>query len=1018
MKKYYLVLFLFIFSRLAFAQESITVQANTVIKDVSHHPVGINVDYLMDDDTYLQPETSTTSALQEMGVKFLRFPGGEKSDNYIWGQYPYTSANPTLALSGACHWPNEDPRFVLDDHKNLKPTTLDFDEFMVMVKETGTEPLIVVNGDGFHNNGGTCGGVPSRDSLLMAARQWVKYANVVKKYNIKYWMIGNESYHSAAYDGAVSANDYLNDLIDFAQAMKAEDPSIKIVVNGLSDSWWETILSNSTAAGLIDYLGVSVYPIYNWSTGYDHYRTTSPNFTSSINVASNAITKYVTNTTDRQRIKVIATEYNTIDWAEGGWLNRNDVGHALVAFDMLGKLLQVPKLDLAFFWNTRYVDNREIPFNVFDALSSTGKMQANGLALSVWGKYLLNDLVTVNSTASIVSYASKSATGLNVFLLNKDTQAHTVDLNINDFVTSGTAERFTYQGTSTSDTAPVFAPSDPVASLSSGTSQYSLQVEPASITVLRFTKAIEVSQQVSSLTLVNADNEADLQALVNGSTLNLATLPTRSFNIRANTNPATVGSVKFTLSGTQSKTATESGKPYALFGDDVHGDYYAWTPAVGSYTLTATPYTAAKGAGTAGTTLTVSFTVVDQAPEENQPLISNVSATTGNAYTVTDVAAGKLMYTDRTYKITSVPASLAGASLIQTANNDKWNTSTSLLSFRLAQKATVYIAYDPRGTTLPAWLSGWQKLSDRLGVDDSKISSMDLYSKSFEAGEVTLGGNKASPAAGAENNYLVLALAAVTPATSSALVSNVAAASGRSYSLAEAQAGELMYTDRTYQITSVPSFLQNAALIQPANDDKKSTSTSLLSFELSEQAVVYVAYDPRGTTLPGWLSGWQKLSDRLGVDDSQISSMDLYSKSFEAGEVTLGGNLASPARGAQTNYLVIAVPANQTLTATQITAAVATEKSSQNPSLRVFPNPNTGNQIWVELGNLTKEEQVAITLFEPVTGRKLFRYSFRADSSGGTSFQLPLKQALKPGLYLINVVTKSGKEYAKLLVTQ
>ncbi|MBF9254587.1 cadherin domain-containing protein [Pontibacter sp. 172403-2] len=523
--------------------------------------------------------------------------------------------------------------------------------------------------------------------------------------------------------------------------------------------------------------------------------------------------------------------------------------------------------------------------------------------------------------------------------------------------------------------------------------------------------ATAVSQQVSSLTLVNADNEADLQTLVNGSTLNLATLPSRSFNIRANTNPATVGSVKFTLSGTQSKTATESGKPYALFGDDVHGDYYAWTPAVGSYTLTATPYTAAKGAGTAGTTLTVSFTVVDQAPEENQPLISNVSATTGNAYTVTDVAAGKLMYTDRTYKITSVPASLAGASLIQTANNDKWNTSTSLLSFRLAQKATVYIAYDPRGTTLPGWLSGWQKLSDRLGVDDSKISSMDLYSKSFEAGEVTLGGNKASPAAGAENNYLVLALAAVTPATSSALVSNVAAVSGRSYSLAEAQAGELMYTDRTYQITSVPSFLQNAALIQPANDDKKSTSTSLLSFELSEQAVVYVAYDPRGTMLPGWLSGWQKLSDRLGVDDSQISSMDLYSKSFEAGEVTLGGNLASPARGAQTNYLVIAVPANQTLTAT----AQAVQAAEQPLRLRLFPNPNTGSSVYVEVESLAAHETVKITLYD-VLGHALISQEIVTDKAGKAGTAMLLSSQMKKGVYFIEALAPSGKLQSKLLV--
>ena len=44
------------------------------------------------------------------------------------------------------------------------------------------------------------------------------------------------------------------------------------------------------------------------------------------------------------------------------------------------------------------------------------------------------------------------------------------------------------------------------------------------------------------------------------------------------------------------------------------GDAGAWTPAVGSYALKATPYSAAKGTGTAGTALSVSFTVAN--PQE------------------------------------------------------------------------------------------------------------------------------------------------------------------------------------------------------------------------------------------------------------------------------------------------------------------------------------------------------------------------------------------------------------------
>ncbi|RYU72063.1 PKD domain-containing protein, partial [Hymenobacter persicinus] len=71
----------------------------------------------------------------------------------------------------------------------------------------------------------------------------------------------------------------------------------------------------------------------------------------------------------------------------------------------------------------------------------------------------------------------------------------------------------------------------------------------------------------TSFTLVDADapTDQDIQPLINGSILNLATLPTRNLNIRANTNPATVGSVVFALSGTQTQNQTESVAPYALF---------------------------------------------------------------------------------------------------------------------------------------------------------------------------------------------------------------------------------------------------------------------------------------------------------------------------------------------------------------------------------------------------------------------------------------------------------------------
>ncbi|WP_247235536.1 leucine-rich repeat domain-containing protein [Telluribacter sp. SYSU D00476] len=138
------------------------------------------------------------------------------------------------------------------------------------------------------------------------------------------------------------------------------------------------------------------------------------------------------------------------------------------------------------------------------------------------------------------------------------------------------------------------------------------------------------SQQVVSFTLINADNEQPIRELVPDDVLDLYSLPTRNLNIRANTSPSPVGSVKFVLSGKQSRIQTETGFPYALFGDD-SGNYRNWTPAAGSYSLIGTPYTEGSAKGTAGTPLTISFTVVEQAAPINQVPTANA----GNDQTIT-----------------------------------------------------------------------------------------------------------------------------------------------------------------------------------------------------------------------------------------------------------------------------------------------------------------------------------------------------------------------------------------------
>jgi hypothetical protein len=117
-------------------------------------------------------------------------------------------------------------------------------------------------------------------------------------------------------------------------------------------------------------------------------------------------------------------------------------------------------------------------------------------------------------------------------------------------------------------------------------------------------------QSVDSFTLINADSDQPIpgyEVINNGAIINSASLPTTHLNVRANTSPAVVGSVRFGLDGNP-KTSTESSAPYALFGDS-GGNYNAGTFSTGTHTLSGTPFTASGGKGTAGTALTISFTM-------------------------------------------------------------------------------------------------------------------------------------------------------------------------------------------------------------------------------------------------------------------------------------------------------------------------------------------------------------------------------------------------------------------------
>jgi hypothetical protein len=119
----------------------------------------------------------------------------------------------------------------------------------------------------------------------------------------------------------------------------------------------------------------------------------------------------------------------------------------------------------------------------------------------------------------------------------------------------------------------------------------------------------DTTQSVTGFTLIDADTDRSIAPLTDGTTLNLATLPTRHLNVRADTSPTSVGSVRFVLDAAYYRT--ENTAPYAL-ARDTNGNYSSWTPSVGSHTLRATPFSMSRAGGLRGRPLTITLNVIDE----------------------------------------------------------------------------------------------------------------------------------------------------------------------------------------------------------------------------------------------------------------------------------------------------------------------------------------------------------------------------------------------------------------------
>lgn len=132
---------------------------------------------------------------------------------------------------------------------------------------------------------------------------------------------------------------------------------------------------------------------------------------------------------------------------------------------------------------------------------------------------------------------------------------------------------------------------------------------------------------------------------------------------------------------------------------------------------------------------------------------------TSKPYRLATAEVGAVAYIDRTYTITALSRALTGGTLIQSANDDKFVTSSKYLQLRLGQAATVYVCFRPV-KQLPAWITdgSWMRTSETCDFDDRTDNARWVYKRSVPAGDLMLGGNREPPATDPArySNYVVI----------------------------------------------------------------------------------------------------------------------------------------------------------------------------------------------------------------------------------------------------------------------
>jgi hypothetical protein len=123
------------------------------------------------------------------------------------------------------------------------------------------------------------------------------------------------------------------------------------------------------------------------------------------------------------------------------------------------------------------------------------------------------------------------------------------------------------------------------------------------------------------------------------------------------------------------------------------------------------------------------------------------------------------------------------------------------------------------------------------------------------------------------------------------------------HEVATLHVGDTYCIDRSHTITALPTELAGLLAIKTAADDVHNQDMAFLTFTVTQDATIYVAYDAQVAYYPDWLTA-AFTNTGLTITTTDVP-LTVWRRDVTAGPVTLPGNSHGGPTGVSSNYLVL-----------------------------------------------------------------------------------------------------------------